>query len=222
MKITHVLRGEDLLPSTPAAVGLYQSLIRVGVAIAPEFAHLPPGDGRRQQSCQKRDPQSNLFRIAIAAFCPKGCWIPGIAGLVDRRRPRPVHARRDGGGVRRPDVNSIRRASTRRPTRSTPNTFADWMSQSSPGDCGYTWMSTGTTPAWMSRVRGGGRIDTETRIVVLSDAWDLLKFFNDDAYEIDPKAASKELATRRHRSWTRLSGRSKRHPNGRRLRSKAR
>ena len=33
----------------------------------------------------------------------------------------------------------------------------------------------------------------QTRIVVLSDAWELLKFFNDDAYELDPRAAAKEL-----------------------------
>jgi glutamyl-tRNA synthetase len=35
----------------------------------------------------------------------------------------------------------------------------------------------------------------QTRIVVLGDAWDLLKFFNDDEYTIDPKAAAKELGT---------------------------
>jgi glutamyl-tRNA synthetase len=34
----------------------------------------------------------------------------------------------------------------------------------------------------------------QTRIVVLSDAWDLLKFLNDDEYAIDPKAAAKELS----------------------------
>jgi glutamyl-tRNA synthetase len=33
----------------------------------------------------------------------------------------------------------------------------------------------------------------QTRIVVLGDAWDLLKFFNDDAYAIDEKSAAKEL-----------------------------
>lgn len=33
----------------------------------------------------------------------------------------------------------------------------------------------------------------QTRIVVLSDAWDLLKFLNDDEYAIDPRAAAKEL-----------------------------
>jgi glutamyl-tRNA synthetase len=35
----------------------------------------------------------------------------------------------------------------------------------------------------------------QTRIVVLGDAWDLLKFFNDDEYTIEPKAAAKELDT---------------------------
>src|SRR5208283_3020531 len=33
----------------------------------------------------------------------------------------------------------------------------------------------------------------QTRIVVLGDAWDLLKFLNDDEYAIDPKAAAKEF-----------------------------
>ncbi|BCI89927.1 hypothetical protein NIIDMKKI_51330 [Mycobacterium kansasii] len=33
----------------------------------------------------------------------------------------------------------------------------------------------------------------QTRIVVLGDAWDLLKFLSDDQYAIDPKAAAKEL-----------------------------
>ncbi|MGF2951060.1 glutamate--tRNA ligase, partial [Mycobacterium sp. THU-M116] len=33
----------------------------------------------------------------------------------------------------------------------------------------------------------------QTRIVVLGDAWDLLKFLSDDEYALDPKAAAKEL-----------------------------
>ena len=33
----------------------------------------------------------------------------------------------------------------------------------------------------------------QTRVVVLSDAWELLKFLNDDAYAIDEKAGAKEL-----------------------------
>ena len=50
MKITHVLRGEDLLPSTPRQLALYQALIRIGVA-ERDAAVRPPATGsrRRQQ-----------------------------------------------------------------------------------------------------------------------------------------------------------------------------
>ena len=73
MKITHVLRGEDILPSTPRQIALYQALIRIGVAErVPEFAHLPSvlGDGNKKLS--KRDPQSNLFLHRDRGFIPEG------------------------------------------------------------------------------------------------------------------------------------------------------
>jgi glutamyl-tRNA synthetase len=42
MRITHILRGEDLLPSTPRQIALYAALMRVGVAESiPDYAHLP-------------------------------------------------------------------------------------------------------------------------------------------------------------------------------------
>lgn len=42
MGITHVLRGEDLLPSTPRQLALYEALKAIGVAEqTPEFGHLP-------------------------------------------------------------------------------------------------------------------------------------------------------------------------------------
>ena len=73
MKITHVLRGEDILPSTPRQIALYQALMRIGVAErVPEFAHLPSvlGDGNKKLS--KRDPQSNLFLHRDRGFIPEG------------------------------------------------------------------------------------------------------------------------------------------------------
>ena len=35
----------------------------------------------------------------------------------------------------------------------------------------------------------------QTRIVVLGDAWDLLKFLNDAEFALDEKAAAKELGS---------------------------
>ena len=73
MKITHVLRGEDLLPSTPRQIALYQALIRIGVAERiPEFAHLPTVLGEGTKKLSKRDPQSNLFVHRDRGFIPEG------------------------------------------------------------------------------------------------------------------------------------------------------
>ena len=62
MGITHVLRGEDLLSSTPRQIALYRALIAIGRARAvPEFAHLPYVMGQGNRKLSKRDPQSNLL-----------------------------------------------------------------------------------------------------------------------------------------------------------------
>ncbi len=73
MKITHVLRGEDLLPSTPRQIALYQALTRIGVAErTPQFAHLPMVLGEGNKKFSKRDPQSNLFVHRDRGFIPEG------------------------------------------------------------------------------------------------------------------------------------------------------
>jgi glutamyl-tRNA synthetase len=73
MGITHVLRGEDLLSSTPRQIALYHALIDIGVAQAvPRFGHLPyvMGDGNKKLS--KRDPKSNLLNHRDRGFIPEG------------------------------------------------------------------------------------------------------------------------------------------------------
>jgi glutamyl-tRNA synthetase len=73
MRITHVLRGEDLLPSTPRQIALYQALTRIGVAEGvPQFAHLPTVLGEGTKKLSKRDPQSNLFAHRDRGFIPEG------------------------------------------------------------------------------------------------------------------------------------------------------
>jgi glutamyl-tRNA synthetase len=73
MGITHVLRGEDLLSSTPRQIALYHALIDVGLTtFVPRFGHLPyvMGDGNKKLS--KRDPESNLFHHRDRGFIPEG------------------------------------------------------------------------------------------------------------------------------------------------------
>ncbi|OZM74058.1 glutamate--tRNA ligase [Amycolatopsis antarctica] len=73
MRITHVLRGEDLLPSTPRQLALYAALRRVGVTdFTPEFGHLPYVMGEGNKKLSKRDPSSNLFHYRDRGFIPEG------------------------------------------------------------------------------------------------------------------------------------------------------
>jgi len=73
MEITHVLRGEDLLSSTPRQIALYDALKEIGVATeTPAFGHLPyvMGDGNKKLS--KRDPEAHLLAYRDQGFLPEG------------------------------------------------------------------------------------------------------------------------------------------------------
>ena len=73
MGITHVLRGEDLLSSTPRQVVLYRALMDIGRArVMPEFGHLPYVMGEGSRKLSKRDPQSNLLIHRYRGMIPEG------------------------------------------------------------------------------------------------------------------------------------------------------
>lgn len=73
MHITHVLRGEDLLSSTPRQIALYRALAELGLADGvPTFAHLPMVTGEGNKKLSKRAPESNLFLHRERGFLPEG------------------------------------------------------------------------------------------------------------------------------------------------------
>ena len=73
MEITHVLRGEDLLSSTPRQIALYQALEEVGIAKAtPRFGHLPYVMGEGNKKLSKRDPEAHLLAYRDQGFLPEG------------------------------------------------------------------------------------------------------------------------------------------------------
>ena len=73
MGITHVLRGEDLLSSTPRQVVLYRALMSLGIAqVMPAFGHLPYVLGEGNKKLSKRDPEANLFLHRERGFTPEG------------------------------------------------------------------------------------------------------------------------------------------------------
>jgi len=73
MEITHVLRGEDLLSSTPRQIALYDALRDIGVTdFTPEFGHLPYVMGEGNKKLSKRDPQAHMQLYRDQGFLPEG------------------------------------------------------------------------------------------------------------------------------------------------------
>jgi glutamyl-tRNA synthetase len=196
MKITHVLRGEDLLPSTPRQIALHRALIRIGVGeCVPEYAHLPTvlGDGTKKLS--KRDPQSNLFLHRDRGFIPEGLlnylallgW--GIADDHDIFSLEEM--------VRAFDVIDVNSNPARFDQKKADAINAEHIRRLSEPEFAARLRSFFDIHGYDTGLDEAGFATAaqlvQTRIVVLSDAWDLMKFFNDDCYAIDPAAATKEL-----------------------------
>ncbi|WP_392508502.1 glutamate--tRNA ligase [Naumannella halotolerans] len=74
MRITHVLRGEDLLSSTPRQLIMYTALGAVGVTdgTVPRFGHLPFVMGEGNKKLSKRDPGGGLDEYRKAGYLPEG------------------------------------------------------------------------------------------------------------------------------------------------------
>lgn len=73
MQITHVLRGEDLLSSTPRQIPLYAALAEVGIGSgAPAFGHLPYVMGQGNKKLSKRDPEADALGYRRQGFIPEG------------------------------------------------------------------------------------------------------------------------------------------------------
>jgi glutamyl-tRNA synthetase len=196
MNITHVLRGEDLLSSTPRQIALYQALMRIGVAERiPEFAHLPSvlGDGNKKLS--KRDPQSNLFVHRERGFIPEGLlnYLALLGwGIAEDRDVFSLDEM-----VAAFDVTDVNSNPARFDQKKADALNAEHIRRLSEDD-----FIARLTAYFAAHGHETGLVDqqfaeaarlVQTRIVVLSDAWDLLKFFNDIEFALDEKSAAKEL-----------------------------
>ena len=87
MEITHVLRGEDLLSSTPRQIALYDALVELGIA-ERHPAVRPPAlrDGRGQQEALQARPAGAPARLPRAGLPARGAaQLPRPARLGDRR-----------------------------------------------------------------------------------------------------------------------------------------
>jgi glutamyl-tRNA synthetase len=84
MKITHIVRGEDLLSSTPRQIAVYRAM-GVPEAEFPVFAHLPYVLGQDGQRLSKRNGVVSVNRYRSEGFLPETIcnylallgWSPG-------------------------------------------------------------------------------------------------------------------------------------------------
>lgn len=74
MGITHVIRGEDLMPSTARQLTLYRALVDAGITdFVPRFAHMPLVLGETgNKKLSKRDPKADLFLQREKGFIHEG------------------------------------------------------------------------------------------------------------------------------------------------------
>ncbi|MBI9000286.1 glutamate--tRNA ligase [Corynebacterium sp. CCM 9185] len=199
MGITHVLRGEDLLPSTPRQLALYAALERIGIAErTPEFGHLPFVMGEGNKKLSKRDPQSNLFNHRDAGIIPEGMlnylallgWslskdrdIFGVDDLIANFDVTDVlanPARFDQKKLEAINADHIRLLD--------PEDFQDRLRS-------YLEKYKGFPADYPADKFAFAAEQVQTRIKTLGDAWDLLEFLvvSDDDLELDEKAARKNL-----------------------------
>ncbi|MDP0399055.1 glutamate--tRNA ligase [Tsukamurella strandjordii] len=199
MKITHVLRGEDLLSSTPRQIALYEALQQIGVAdFTPEFGHLPFVMGEGNKKLSKRDPESNLFHHRDRGFIPEGLlnylallgWgisadndvfsLDEMIAAFDVHRVNSNPARFDQKKADAINAEHIRLL--------TAEDFAARLRA-------FLIERGHVTDAQLGPEFATAADLVQTRIVVLGDAWDLLKFLYVDEAEfaVDPAAAAKNI-----------------------------
>ncbi len=199
MRITHVLRGEDILSSTPRQIALHEALQRIGVSeFTPQFGHLPFVMGAGNKKLSKRDPESNLFIHRDRGFIPEGLlnYLALLGWGIGE--DRDVFSMEEM--VAAFDISKVNSNPARFDQKKADAINAEHIRLLEPADFAHRLRSYLTVHGHI-----GAEVDdalfsaaaelVQTRIVVLGDAWDLLKFLFVPVSEftVDPDAAQKNL-----------------------------
>jgi glutamyl-tRNA synthetase len=191
MGVTHVLRGEDLLSSTPRQIALYNAMVQTGITtFIPQFGHLPYVMGEGNKKLSKRDPESNLFHHRDRGFIPEGLlnylallgWglsaDQDIFTLQEMAKAFDVH-----------DVNpnparfDLKKADAINATHIRTLSAEDFANRLIPYLQKGEVLSTPPTPAQLE-ILGKGAPLIQERITVLGEAKDMLGFLFTDSSKI--------------------------------------
>ncbi|PWW23193.1 glutamyl-tRNA synthetase [Geodermatophilus normandii] len=200
MGITDVLRGEDLLPSTPRQLALYGALQDVGVASGtPRFGHLPYVTGEGSKKLSKRDPQSNVDVYRERGFLPEGfANYLALLGwsIAEDRDVFSMAEMVEAFDVTRVSANparfDLKKAEAINATHVRELPVEEYVARVVPFLAG-AGLVTDPPSAEQDRVLRAIAPLAQERTVVLSDAVGLLGFLFTEEVAIDPAAAAKNL-----------------------------
>jgi glutamyl-tRNA synthetase len=201
MEVTDVLRGEDLLPSTPRQLALYAALTDIGVARGtPRFGHLPYVTGEGNKKLSKRDPQSNVDVYRERGFVPEGfANYLALLGwsIAEDRDVFSMAEMAEAFDVTRVSANparfDVKKAEAINATHLRALPVEEFVARVVPFLVGAGLVSDPPT-AEQERVLRAIAPMAQERVVVLSEAVELLRFLFTDDVAIDPAAAAKQLA----------------------------
>jgi glutamyl-tRNA synthetase len=201
MGITDVLRGEDLLPSTPRQLALYAALTDIGVASGtPRFGHLPYVTGEGNKKLSKRDPQSNIDVYRERGFLPEGLanYLALLGWSIAEDRDVFTMAEMvEAFDVTRVSANparfDVKKAEAINATHLRALPVDEFVMRVIPYLATAGLISDPPT-AEQRRVLEVIAPLAQERMVVLSDAVGLLGFLFVEDVEIDPAAAAKQLS----------------------------
>jgi len=202
MEITDVLRGEDLLPSTPRQLALYEALSAIGIGSgAPRFGHLPYVTGEGSKKLSKRDPQSSLDLYRERGFIPEGLLnYLALLGwsIADDRDIFSMAEMVAAFDIRKVSANparfDVRKAEAINATHLRALDPKDFLGRVTPYLVRAGLLSDPPTAEDEELLRGAAPLVQE-RMNVLSEAAGLLGFlFTDEAdFAIEPDSAAKVL-----------------------------
>ena len=199
MQITHVLRGEDLLSSTPRQLAMYEALKQIGITdFTPEFGHLPFVMGEGNKKLSKRDPQSNLFNHRDNGIIPEGML--NYLSLLGWSLSADEDIFSVDDLIANFDIKDVLGNTARFDQKKLEAINADHIRLLEPEEFAFRLRNYLTEYTDFPEDYDGEKFAiaadlVQTRIKVLSDAYDLLKFLvtSDEDLTLDEKSAKKNL-----------------------------
>jgi glutamyl-tRNA synthetase len=201
MEITHVLRGEDLLSSTPRQLALYDALAEIGVGTGttPRFGHLPYVMGEGNKKLSKRDPESNAMLYRERGFLPEG--LVNYLSLLGWSYGDDIEIFSLPEMVERFDVADVNASPARFDLKKCEAVNAAWVRRLDPAELAKRILIQlaekgllGPEPSDDERALVTAATPlVQERMVVLEEAVGMLGFLLTDDVEIDPVARAKQL-----------------------------